>query len=200
MFYQINADAAGEYLCTIKWGTIFIKSSAATLTVRTISEPPQVTNVAKGGDAQLTCKTTGDSAGTITFHKTSDDTPVGSVTPSQVEDAGVITTTGVLTISGAQAADSIEYYCKASWDANEVKSANVYLSVLGITDISSAAWGVVTKSTQFVCKSDALLKKNANGDAYMNADMKKVQAPATITWEYFDTDSSTWKASTDDNR
>ena len=107
-----------------------------------------------------------------------------------------------MTISDAKESDSFEYYCKASWGATdkEVKSGNVYLAVLGITDVTSAAWGVAAMSTQFECKSDAELKKNAKGDLYLDKDDLEVPAVAQISWEYFDTTTSTWKASTADNR
>merc|ERR1712176_1513300 len=196
----ISSDAAGEYQCTVKWGTIFIESSLATLTVRTISEPPKITNVAKGGEAKLTCKTTGDAKSTITFHNADGDAEVGTVAQSDETDSGVVTTTGILTISNAQDANSLDYYCKAKWGDKEVKSGNVRLSVLGITAITSTAWGVATKSAQFECKSDALLKKNAAGDAHMNDEGKTVQAAATITWQYYDSASTSWKASTEDER
>ena len=197
---QVDTNVAGEYLCTIKWGTIFIKSNPATLTVRTISEPPMTTNVAKGGEAKFTCKTTGDAEGTITFHKAADNTQVGSVVATPATADGVVTTTGVLTIAAAGDADSFEYYCKATWSGNEVKSANVYLAVLGITETTPTAWGVNAKSAQFECKSDAVLKKNVGGDALLDTNGDDIRAAATITWEYYDTATTTWKATTEDNR
>ncbi|KAL5249910.1 hypothetical protein ACHWQZ_G015848 [Mnemiopsis leidyi] len=197
---NVDTNVAGEYLCTIKWGTIFIKSNPATLTVRTISEPPMTTNVVKGGEAKFTCKTTGDAEGTITFHNAADNTPVGSVVATPVTVAGVVTTTGVLTIAAAADSDSFEYYCKATWSGKEVKSANVFLAVLGITETTPTAWGVESKLAQFECKSDAVLKKNAGGDALLDADGDNILAAATITWEYYDTLTTTWKASTEDNR
>ena len=158
------------------------------------------TNVAKGGEAKFTCKTTGDAEGTITFHKAADNTQVGSVVATPATADGVVTTTGVLTIAAAGDADSFEYYCKATWSGNEVKSANVYLAVLGITETTPTAWGVNAKSAQFECKSDAVLKKNVAGDAIMTDDGKKIFADATVTWEYWDSATSTWKASTEDSR
>merc|ERR1712176_906420 len=152
-----NGDVyvGGEYQCTVKWGTIFIKSSAATLTVRTISEPPKITNVAKGGEAKLTCKTTGDAKSTITFHNADGDAEVGTVAQSDETDSGVVTTTGILTISNAQSANALDYYCKATWNAEGgfEKSSIVHLTVLDITYSTPTAWGVATKVAQFVCKS-----------------------------------------------
>ncbi|KAL5250884.1 hypothetical protein ACHWQZ_G016582 [Mnemiopsis leidyi] len=197
---NVDTNVAGEYICTVKWGTIFIKSNPATLTVRAISEPPMTTNVAKGGEAKFTCKTTGDAEGTITFHKAADDTVVGSVVATPVTVAGVVTTTGVLTIAAAADSDSFEYYCKATWSGTEVKSGNVYLAVIGITATTPTAWGVNSKSAQFECKSDAILKKNAAGDALLDADGDDIRAAATITWEYYDTATTTWKATNEDNR
>merc|ERR1712176_534758 len=152
---NINNDVGGEYQCTVKWGTIFIKSSAATLTVRTISEPPKITNVAKGGEAKLTCKTTGDAKSTITFHNADGDAEVGTVAQSDETDSGVVTTTGILTISNAQSANALDYYCKATWNAEGgfEKSSIVHLTVLDITYSTPTAWGVATKVAQFVCKS-----------------------------------------------
>ena len=158
------------------------------------------TNVAKGGEAKFTCKTTGDAEGTITFHKAADNTQVGSVVATPATVGGVVTTTGVLTIAAAGDADSFEYYCKASWSGNEVKSANVYLAVLGITETTPTAWGVNAKSAQFECKSDAVLKKNVGGDALLDTNGNDIRAAATITWEYYDTTTTTWKATTEDNR
>ena len=158
------------------------------------------TNVAKGGEAKFTCKTTGDAEGTITFHKAADDTVVGSVVATPVTVAGVVTTTGVLTIAAAADSDSFEYYCKATWSGTEVKSGNVYLAVIGITATTPTAWGVNSKSAQFECKSDAILKKNAAGDALLDADGDDIRAAATITWEYYDTATTTWKATNEDNR
>ena len=202
--FQIDTNAAGEYLCTVKWGTIFIRSTAATLKIRTISVPPQTTNVAKGGDASFPCQTTGDAAATITFHKTADNSVVGTVTTSEDTAGEVVTTTGILTISGAQESNSFEYYCKASWGGvgNEVTSDNVYLSVLGVTDTTSIVWGVATKSARFECKSDANLKKNAAGDNVYpkDDDTNPVGATSVITWQYYDETTSDWKESTEDDR
>ena len=201
--FQIDARTAGEYLCTIRWGTIIIESTAATLTVRAISVPPRITNVAKGGEAKLTCKTTGDAAATITFHKSDGDAEVGTVIPSEDTDNGVVTTTGILTISNVEESDSFEYYCKASWGtAGKVLSNSVYLSVLGVTQITSVAWGVVTKIARFECRSDAILKRNDAGEP-LNMEgqpERQISAAAEITWEYYDGESSTWMASTEDNR
>jgi hypothetical protein len=170
------------------------------LTIRTISEPPKITNVAKGGEAKLTCKTTGDAEATITFHKKSDNKAVGTVVPSKATANGVVTTTGVLTISAAKDTDSFDYYCKAIWSGNaaEVKSSSVHLAVLGIKEITSSAWGVVGKTAQFECKSDAILKQNTNGDALLDDKKEEIHAAAQITWQFYD--KGTWKASTEDSR
>jgi hypothetical protein len=127
---------------------------------------------------------------------------VGTVVPVKETNSGIVTTTGVLTISGAKDTDSFDYYCKAVWSGNaqEIKSDPVYLSVLGITSVSSVAWGVFGKSTQFVCKSDAGLKKNKAGDPLVNAMGRQILTDAAVTWEYYDTTSTTWKASTEDSR
>jgi hypothetical protein len=185
----------------IKWGTIFIRSSTATLKIRSISEPPKITNVAKGGEAKFTCKATGDAEATITFHK-SDNQAVGNVVPTtKTDNNGVVTTTGVLTISDAKESDSFDYYCKAVWsgDAQEVKSDPVYLSVMGVSKITPEVWGVFQKSTQFKCESDASLKKN-KGEFLKNKADKKINTKTTITWEYYDKASSSWKSTTEDNR
>ena len=201
LIFQISSDAAGEYQCTVKWGTIFIKSSLATLTVRTISEPPKITNVAKGGEAKLTCKTTGDAKSTITFHNAAGDAEVGTVAQSDETDSGVVTTTGILTISNAQSANALDYYCKATWNAEGgfEKSSNVHLTVLDITYSTPTAWGVATKVAQFVCKSDATLKENKDDDL-LDEQNKPIHTTATITWQYYDSATSTWKASTEDER
>ena len=129
---------------------------------------------------------------------------MGSVTPSEDTAGEVVTTTGILTISGAQESDSFEYYCKASWGGvgNEVTSDNVYLSVLGVTDTTSIVWGVATKSATFECKSDANLKKNAAGDNVYpkDDDTNPIGATSVITWQYYDEATSVWKESTEDDR
>lgn len=44
----VTEEAAGAYKCSIKWGSIYIESDAATLTVRAIKTEPSLTNVVTG--------------------------------------------------------------------------------------------------------------------------------------------------------
>ena len=46
---NVNAAIGGQYQCLIKWGTLYIKSEVATLTVNSITTPPRTANVASGG-------------------------------------------------------------------------------------------------------------------------------------------------------
>jgi hypothetical protein len=165
-------------------------------------EPPERASVVKGGEAKFTCKTTGDKEATITFHKKTDDSAAGNVVPKKEEANGVVVTTGVLTINDAKESDSFDYYCKAVWsgDAQEVKSDPVYLSVMGISKITSEVWGVFQKSTQFECESDASLKKNKEGEFLKNNADREINTKATVTWEYYDKAASSWKSTTEDTR
>jgi len=196
----IDPDAAGEYNCVIRWGRVYLSSTAVILKVRAISSPPKTTNAPKGAEAKFTCKATGDSAATITFHKKTDHVSVGPVVVTSATSGSTVTTTGVLTLSGVTAADhGIEYYCKAAWGAKEVKSDNVYLSVLDMEGLTTPVWGVVGNVAEFHCKSAVLLKANPAGDAYL-VNGEKVYAATQISWEVYDTSDSSWKSSDTNNR
>jgi hypothetical protein len=71
---------------------------------------------------------------------------------------------------------------------------------MGISEITSVAWGVSGKSAQFECKSGASLKKNKNGDFILNDKGRKIDTEATVAWEYYDSGTSSWKLSTEDDR
>ena len=146
-------DVKGEYICMIKWGQIIIRSSPSSLTVRTISVPPVSTNVVKGGAGELTCEAAGDTAASISFHRSANDESLGTAEVRKETDAsGMVRSVGVLTI-GADVTvsdDSISFYCKATWDGREVKSDNVYLSVLDITEYTETAWGIAGDATGII--------------------------------------------------
>ena len=111
-----------------------------------------------------------------------------------------MTTTGILTIAGATAADhGIEYYCKAAWGENGVESGNVFLSVLDFTSSIETVWGLAGYVAEFICESDALLKANANGDPYL-VNKQKTFADAQISWEFFDTSDTSWKSTGSNSR
>ena len=169
------------------------------LKVREISTPPQTTNVAKGGEAKFTCKSSGDSKSMITFHKTSNDDAVDSVVETEETSGDHVITTGVLTISAAAAENSMEYYCKATWSGNEVKSANVYLSVLDMVSSTETVWGILDNTAIFDCQYNTLLKANAGGDSYL-VDSEKVYATTQITWELYDSSDSSWKSTSSNAR
>ena len=193
--FQVNSDAEGEYICLIKWGRISIKSSAATLTVRSITTPPQPTNAAVGAEAKFSCFAKGDSEATITLHKTVGHEEVGSVaTTTQNNADSTITTSGVITISNVNKADHAgDYYCKAVWNTNIVTSDNVALSVLDLIGSTATVWSVSGAVAEFQCSSDVLLKANSGGDPYLVSG-EKVNADTSVSWEYFDTTDSSWKS------
>ena len=111
-----------------------------------------------------------------------------------------MTTTGILTIAGATAADhGIEYYCKAAWGENGAESGNVFLSVLDLTSSTETVWGLAGYVAEFKCESDALLKANANGDPYL-VNKQKTFADAQISWEFFDTSDTSWKSTGSNSR
>ena len=190
----MTAEAAGEYNCALRWGRVFLESTPASLTVRTITSPPRPTNVAKGAEAKLTCKTVTDSAATITFHASSGE--VVSTVENSVETVeGVVTTTGFLSLSGVT--ESGVYYCQAGWGENVVRSDDVSVSVLEVTSSTTTVWGVVGKVAEFGCSADVLLK--TNGQPYL-VNGEKVFATTLVSWEFFDTADSTWKSSDTNSR
>lgn len=142
----------------------------------------------------MTCVAIGDKKATMSFHLAIGDESVDVVEATEATVGSFVETTAILTISGATNANAVEYYCKATWDSESVKSANVYLAVLGLeaTEMSTAAAeGQIGK---FYCKSDAYLHMNANGDAYKDADDKKVYPDVVVSWESSTDNGANWAA------
>ena len=184
----MTAEAAGEYNCALRWGRVFLESTPASLTVRTITSPPRPTNVAKGAEAEFTCKTVADSEATINIHVSSGREATGWVDVDTVE--GVVTTTDFMILFNVT--ESSICFCKARWGENVVRSADVSVSVLDVTSSTTTVWGVVGKVAEFGCSADVLLK--TNGQPYL-VNGEKVFATTLVTWEFFDTADSTWKSS-----
>ena len=190
-------------MCIIKWDTIFIKSSAATLIVRSIITPPQVTNAAVGAGAKFFCFAIGDVVAIITFHKANNNEEVGSVDiMNQTNGDGSVTTRGFITLSNVNDTDnSSEYYCKAVWSSLNVvvKSASVALFVLNLKGSTSSVGGVRGTVAEFQCRADVRLKANSGGDPYLVRG-KKVNADTSVSWKYFDSSDSSWKSIDNVNR
>lgn len=189
---DVTADAGGEYKCTVKWGSIFIESNAAVITVRAIKQPPVLTNVVDGSDATLTCVASGDKKADITFHKASDDSSVDTVSVTDAAVGSLVETTGTLTMT-VDSASAGDYYCKASWGVDQiVKSDNVYLAVLGLETMDMSAAAATGQIAKFICKSDAYLHKNANGDPSLSEDGKKIYPTFVVSWEYSTDSGANW--------
>ena len=191
-------------MCIIKWDKIFIKSSAASLIVRSIITPPQVTNAAVGADATFSCFAIGDVEAKITFHKANNDEEVGSVdVMNRSNGDGSVTTRGFITLSNVNDTDNnSKYYCKAVWSSvNEVvKSANVALFVLNLKGSTSSVRGVRGAVAEFQCRADVRLKTNSGGDPNYLVRGKKVNAETSVSWKYLDSSDSSWKSIDNFNR
>ena len=198
---EVTMESAGDYTCTIKWDMLFIHSDPATLTVIRISSPPSHSNVPAGADAKLTCVAQSDSVATITFHKSSDDSPVSTVTTTDDSDStssSRITTTGVLTISGVSASDAVDYYCKATWGDTSIKSSSAYLSVLDVVQSSmSDIWDAVGDAALQKCfYNDKLMVSSSS--ALKDEDDRDVFAQTSVAWEYDKT--GTWTDISDNDK
>ena len=93
----------------------------------------------------------------------------------------------------------MEYYCKATWSGDEVKSANVYLSVLDMVSSTATVWGILYNTAIFDCQYNTLLKANAGGDSYLVVS-EKVYATTQITWELYDSVDPSWKSASSNAR
>merc|ERR1712096_373740 len=118
-------------------------------------------NVVEGSEAKLTCVTTGDKAAVISFHDASDDSALDTdkVTTNSATVDSKVESTGVLTLATVAQSASKEYYCKATWDSDEVKSPNVFLAVLGLRTMDMSKTAPVGQTANFRCKADAFLQK-----------------------------------------
>lgn len=105
-------------MCMIKWGTVFIKSSVAQITVRYLSTPPVTTNVAKGASGTFTCIAYGDDVAepSIKFYGAADSsTEVGSTSTPDVTktaDGTMFTYTRTMSLPSSSQGS---YNCKATW-------------------------------------------------------------------------------------
>ena len=95
-------------------------------------------------------------------------------------DSGMVTTSGVWTTDTTSAGYS--FYCKATWDSQEVKSAAVYLGVMGFTsNQATQVWGVEGNIVIMTALTDGYLK--AEGGFYKDANKAKVQADIGVQWQ-----------------
>jgi len=195
---KVTVESAGEYMCSIKWDTLFIHSKPAHLVVRRITTAPSTVNVPNNVEARLTCVAVADTVATITFHLASDDSPVNTVESSDdsaTTKTSMKTTTGVLKI---QSPKETNYYCKATWGGHSVKSDKAYVNVLNydenkVTDVWEA---VGNTAKQLYYYEDKLMASSTA--ALKGSDGRDMHAATSVMWEY--DKSGTWTGIADNSK
>ena len=167
---QVDPGVDGKYSCSITWKNgVVINSGETTLTVRTITEPPEAFSMSSGAPVTLTCSAQGDKVAVISFSVTYKDVSrdiTAEVTETQ-DDLGRVITVGKLT---PNLTVSSEIYCAAQWDddATILQSTPISVTVLAVNIKSPDApdgWGILDETLQIECSADVLLPSSEKVDA-----------------------------------
>ncbi|XP_063682393.1 uncharacterized protein LOC134817185 isoform X2 [Bolinopsis microptera] len=159
---KVDPGVDGKYSCSITWENgVVINSGETTLTVRTITEPPEAFSMSSGAPVTLTCSVEGDKVAAISFSVTDKDMSrdiTVEVTETQ-DDQQRVTTVGKLT---PNLTVSSYIYCAAQWDddATILKSTPISATVLAVNIQSPDApdgWGAENGTLKIECSADVLL-------------------------------------------